>query len=147
MVKACSDVGAREGKRRPSRLSSSSSFKTVSSDDSVIEDDRERAGVDVGDLDRPLARASASDKADRYEAAEVIGANDGDDFFLKIEREGEDLKAIGEGSVMAAGDMRTTRNESSGDASREDLLNVLERQQRVVVVVRSTEGQNYKTTM
>lgn len=90
-------------------MSSSSSFKTVSSDDSVIEDDKERAGVEVGDLDRPLARASASDKADKYEAAEVIGANDGDDFFLNIEREGEDLKAIGEGSVMAAGDIVPTR--------------------------------------
>jgi len=46
-------------------LSNSDSSSTVSSDEPVIEEDRESAGVDVGLRLLFLARASAWDSADR----------------------------------------------------------------------------------
>jgi hypothetical protein len=72
----------------------------VSSD--VIEDDIESAGVDVGDLvTTPLARASASDKADRYEAAED-GVGE-DDFLNKDDEDDLRFNAIGDGKGEPSG--------------------------------------------
>lgn len=89
-MKTCSDVGGRKGSRRPSALevalfSSSSSCKIVSSEEEVIEDDNESAGVDVGEAIEPFerARASAWDKAERYDAADAGTALA--DRFLNIE--------------------------------------------------------------
>jgi hypothetical protein len=70
----------------------------VSSEDEVIEDDRDRAGVDVGGL-LTLARASACETATRYD--EAVAMRDGFDFFLNIDGVGDDLvNAMGEGIVL-----------------------------------------------
>ena len=105
MVKTCSDVGGRKGRSRPSALEvkkasfkSSSSCKTVSSDEEVIEDDSESAGVDVGEATELFerARASAWDTAERYDAADAGTALA--DRFLNIEDDCWGLfKAIGDG--------------------------------------------------
>jgi hypothetical protein len=68
---------------------SSGSSRTVSSDEVVIEDDKESAGVDVGVLPWLRARASASETAERYEVAEVMGGRELLDFFLNIEGVGD----------------------------------------------------------
>jgi len=74
VVKTCSEVGGRKGSNKPSALEDSagsskysSSCRTVSSDEEVIDDDSERAGVDVGEAPEAFerARASAWDKAER----------------------------------------------------------------------------------
>jgi hypothetical protein len=73
----------------------------VSSEDDVIEDDKERAGVDVGVWPWLRARASASETADRYEAAEAMGGREVLVFFLNIDGVGEGgLRAIGEGILV-----------------------------------------------
>jgi hypothetical protein len=103
---------------RPSKNSSSLSSKTVSSEDEVIEDDKDRAGVDVGGR-LTLARASACETATRYDEAEAMG--DGVDFFLNIEGVGDDLvKAIGEGIPLDVG--HTQKYEWLTVAGREDVL-------------------------
>lgn len=59
-------MGGTAGKANPSALFSNSySCKTVSSDEDVTDEERDKAGVDVGDLPPVLARASASDRAER----------------------------------------------------------------------------------
>jgi len=79
----------------------------LSSDETVTEEDVERAGVEVGVTtlasDRALACASAWETAERYEAA-LAGRLDGDlDIFLNIECDGDaGLIAIGDG--MAGGE-------------------------------------------
>lgn len=103
VVKTCSDVGGRKGRRRPSALDVglfeySSSWRTVSSDEEVIEDDSESAGVEVGEAIEPFerARASACDKAERYDAADAGTALA--DRFLNIEVDFWGLfNAIGDG--------------------------------------------------
>lgn len=70
VVKTCSEVGGLGGKARPSALlwslsSLSSSLRTVSSDSSVTEEERERAGVEAGERGRLRARASALLRAER----------------------------------------------------------------------------------
>jgi hypothetical protein len=68
----------------------------TSSESEVMEDESESAGVAVGAwaLKR---RASASDKAERYEAA-VFGAKVDELFFLNIEDVGDMLlRAMGDG--------------------------------------------------
>lgn len=69
VVKTCSELGGLDGKARPSALlwslSSLSSLRTVSSDSSVIEEERERAGVEAGERGRLRARASALLRAER----------------------------------------------------------------------------------
>lgn len=71
----------------------------MSSDEEVIDEDRESAGVDVGDLPFPRALASAKERAERYEAAEAMGEEvDWEDRFLNMDVEDWGLfKAIGEG--------------------------------------------------
>jgi len=76
----------------------SSSCKTVSSDEEVIEDDSESAGVDDTEAAELFerARASASDRAERYDAADAGTALV--DRFLNIEDDCWGLfKAIGDG--------------------------------------------------
>ena len=59
-------MGGVAGRAKPSALSSNSySCKTVSSEEEVTDDERDKAGVDVGDLPLVRARASACDRADR----------------------------------------------------------------------------------
>ena len=59
-------MGGVAGRAKPSALFSNSySCKTVSSDEEVTDDERDKAGVDVGDLPPVLARASACDRAER----------------------------------------------------------------------------------
>lgn len=53
------------GRANPSALSNSYSCKTASSEEEVTDEERDKAGVDVGDLEAVLARASACDKAER----------------------------------------------------------------------------------
>jgi hypothetical protein len=74
VVKTCSEVGGRKGSSRPSALEASarsfeysSSWRIVSSDEEVIDDDSESAGVDVREAPEAFerARASAWDKAER----------------------------------------------------------------------------------
>ena len=67
----------------------------------MTEDDNDKAGVELGVAPWPLARASASETADKYEAA-VLSA--GVDFFLNIEGVGDaGLIAIGDGIVYDLG--------------------------------------------
>lgn len=47
------------GRAKPSAFSNSYSCKTVSSDEEVTDDERDKAGVEVGDFPPVLARASA----------------------------------------------------------------------------------------
>ena len=81
----------------------------LSSDETVTEEDVERAGVEVGvatlTSDRALACASAWETAERYEAA-LAGRLDGDlDIFLNIECEGDaGLIAIGDGMAGEKGE-------------------------------------------
>ena len=75
----------------------------LSSDETVTEEDVDRAGVEVGvatlTSDRALACASAWETAERYEAA-LAGRLDGDLDILNIECEGDaEFIAIGEGMV------------------------------------------------
>lgn len=66
----------------------------------MTDEDSERAGVELGVFPCALARASASDTADRYDAA-VLRA--GIDFFLNIDGVGDaDCMAIGEGMAVVA---------------------------------------------
>jgi hypothetical protein len=98
-------VGGRKGRSRPSALEvkegsfkSSSSCKTVSSDEEVIEDDSESAGVDVGVATELFERARAStwETAERYDAADAGTALA--DRFLNIKDDCWGLfKAIGNG--------------------------------------------------
>lgn len=67
----------------------------------MTEDERERAGVEVGGRPLFLARASAWDKAERYEAAEAMVAREGEERFLNLEGEGDIEIAIGEGELGA----------------------------------------------
>ena len=53
------------GRAKPSAFSNSYSCKTVSSDEEVTDDERDKAGVEVGDFPPVLARASACDRAER----------------------------------------------------------------------------------
>lgn len=82
-------------------LVSSDSCRTVSSEDEVIEDETERAGVQVGVIPCPRARASASCTAERYEAALVMWGNwESDLFFPKSDLDGEGgARAMGEGML------------------------------------------------
>ena len=124
MVNTCSDVGGRKGRRRPSALEegwfgSSSSCRTVSSDEEVIEDDSESAGVDVGEAIEPFerARASAWDRAERYDAADAGTALA--DRFLNIEVDFWGLfNAIGDGrgelkGIIISLTIRTPRDVSA----------------------------------
>lgn len=75
---------------------------TLSSDETVTEDDMERGGVEVGVTtlasDRALACASAWETAERYEAALADKLDVDFVIFLSIECEGEaGLIAMGEG--------------------------------------------------
>ena len=85
----------------------------LSSDKPVAEEDRERAGVEVGvttlGSDRALACASAWETAERYDAA-LAGRLVGDlDIFLKIECDGDaGLIAIGDGMAEEKGDASLT---------------------------------------
>lgn len=69
----------------------------MSSELDVIEEDRDRAGVAVGVAPRVRARASASETAERYEAA--VDKPEDDAFFLpNMDCVGVDeLKAMGDG--------------------------------------------------
>lgn len=72
----------------------------MSSEEDVTEDDKDRAGVELGVFPWALARASASETADRYEAAVL---STGVDFFLNIDGVGAaDCIAIGEGMSVDA---------------------------------------------
>jgi hypothetical protein len=66
-----------------------------------MEEERERAGVEEGGLVRGLAlllaRASAWERAERYDAAEAMGAGDWEERFLKMEGEGDMVRAMGDG--------------------------------------------------
>ena len=53
------------GRAKPSTFSNSYSCKTEPSDEEVTDDERDKAGVDVGDFPPVLARASACDRAER----------------------------------------------------------------------------------
>lgn len=64
-MNTCSEVGGIEGKARPSVLSRRS-WRTVSSESWVMEEERERAGVEaVGECGWVRARASAWLRAER----------------------------------------------------------------------------------
>lgn len=66
MVKTCSEVGGVAGRVKPFALPSISySCKTVSSEEEVTDEERDKAGVDVGDFPLVLARASACERAER----------------------------------------------------------------------------------
>ena len=67
-MNTCSEVGGLAGRARPSALSSASnSCRTVSSEEAVVDEERESAGVEVGEEERftPRARASAWERAER----------------------------------------------------------------------------------
>lgn len=78
----------------------------MSSEDDVTEDDRDSAGVELGVLPCALARASASETAERYEAAVF---STGVDFFLNMDGVGDaDWRAIGEGMVSWPQSLRSS---------------------------------------
>jgi hypothetical protein len=66
----------------------------VSSEDAVTDEDSDNAGVELGVLPCALALASASETADKYEAAVL---STGVDFFLNME-------GVGEAGFIAIGD-------------------------------------------
>lgn len=71
----------------------------MSSEEDVTDDDNDSAGVELGVLPCALARASASETADKYEAA-VFKA--GEDIFLNIDGVGDaGFSAMGEGILLA----------------------------------------------
>ena len=71
------------------------SSSTVSSELAVTEEDMESAGVEAGVAPCLRALASASETAERYEAAVDIA---GVDFFLKMDCVGDaELNAMGDG--------------------------------------------------
>jgi len=95
-------------------LSSDSSDKIVSSEDEVIDDDRESAGVEVGVAPWLRARASAWETADKYEAAEGIGDRELFDFFLNMLGVGEGrLRAIGEGIMVSCASLSPTQRDDN----------------------------------
>ena len=67
------------------------------------EDDRDSAGVVVGGVLATLARASASETADRYETAVGMGGKPGVGFFLNMEGVGDLLNAMGDGEEAREG--------------------------------------------
>lgn len=121
-MKTSSEVGARTGWASPSSLSRSYSFNTVSSDEDVIDEESDNAGVDVGGRACPFrARASACDSAERYEAAEAIGARDWLDRFLNMDGVGEAmLNAMGDGKGLLAGIFWTTAGTVLDDGGDDD---------------------------
>ena len=58
-------MGGVAGRAKPSEFSNSYSCKIVSSEEEVTDDERDKAGVDVGVFPPVLARASACDRAER----------------------------------------------------------------------------------
>ena len=80
VVNIWSEPGGSLGCFKPSELSNSSlSSRIVSCDERETEDDVDKAGVESGVLSSLLARASASETAERYEDAELY------DFFADID--------------------------------------------------------------
>ena len=68
VVNTCPEVGGVRGRKRPSFVSSAGSVTTVLSEQLVVDDDIDRAGVDVDDealLERARAEASAWERAVR----------------------------------------------------------------------------------
>ena len=95
-MKTCLDVGGVGGQESPSSLShifAPPSRRMLSCDETLTEENVERAGVEVGvatsTSDRALVFASAWETAERYEAA-LAGMLDGDlDIRLDMEYEGD----------------------------------------------------------
>lgn len=68
VVNTCPEVGGLRGRERPSFVSSAESVTMVLSEKLVVEDDIDRAGVDVDDeelRERARAKASACERAVR----------------------------------------------------------------------------------
>ena len=79
------------------------SSSTMSSEDKVREDESDSTGVVVGGVLATLARASASETADRYETAVGMGGKPGVGFFLNMEGVGDLLNTMGDSEEAGEG--------------------------------------------